>query len=100
MAVPDDDAPEYEDLPAAEAAQAALDQLASLTGKQTASVTAIAPTDDGWDVEVEVLEERRIPSTMDVLAVFEAQLDTGGDLVSYRRTRRYTRGQVDWGVAR
>ena len=36
-------------------------------------------TDDGWPVEVEVLEVRRIPNTTDVLALYEVEVDGKGD---------------------
>jgi hypothetical protein len=46
-------------------------------------------------VGVEVVEVSRIPDSADILAVYEARLDADGDLVSYRRVRRYARGQMD-----
>lgn len=99
MAVPDKQdsrsSSEDEELSAAEVAQDALDQVSNLTGKQTTSATAVKPTDEGWEVEVEVLEEHRIPSTLDILALYEAQLDVLGELISCRRTRRFVRGQGD-----
>ena len=47
---------------------------------------------DGWKVHVEVVEVRRIPDTTDVLALYEVQVDEDGDLMGYRRLRRYARG--------
>ena len=49
-------------------------------------------SDDGWKVEVEVLEVRRIPNTTDVLAMYEVEVDGKGSLQGYRRVRRYVRG--------
>jgi hypothetical protein len=82
-------------LPPAKAAQAGLSQVAELTGKQPEGVTGVEPADDGWLVGVEVLEDRRIPSSADILAVYEVEIDPDGDLASYRRVRRYSRGRVD-----
>jgi Gas vesicle synthesis protein GvpO len=82
---------------AAQAAQAALRQIAELTGKESEGVTGVEPTEDGWVVGVEVVEDRRIPSSTDLLATYEAELDRGGDLISYRRVKRYTRGRGDNG---
>jgi hypothetical protein len=59
--------------------------------------TSVMPTDDGWTVEVEVVEDRRIPSSTDMLALYEVVLDLDGELLSYRRTRRYVRGVGDSG---
>jgi hypothetical protein len=79
----------------AEAAQAALRQIAELTGKQTEGVAGIERAEDGWVVGVEVVEDRRIPSSTDVLATYETELDMNGELISYRRVRRYMRGRGD-----
>ena len=73
------------------AAQAA-QQLLELTGKGAEGVTGLERTEDGWTVQVEVVEVRRIPDTTDVLALYEVNTDKQGSLESYRRVRRYARG--------
>lgn len=80
---------------AAAAARAGMKGLAELVGKKPQGVTSVEPTDEGWRVGVEVLEDERVPSTADILAIYEADLDSGGSLLSYRRTRRYPRGRSD-----
>ncbi|TDD71039.1 gas vesicle protein [Jiangella aurantiaca] len=77
---------------ATEAAERAVEQLATLSGRTAQAVTGIERTDDGWRVRVEVLELERIPHSTDVLAEYAVDLDGDGDLTSYRRVRRYTRG--------
>ncbi|MDI9941020.1 MULTISPECIES: gas vesicle protein GvpO [Rhodococcus] len=79
-------------LPAQDIAALALRVITELTGKKPLGATSVMPTDDGWTVEVEVVEDRRIPSTTDMLALYEVVLDLDGQLLSYRRTRRYSRG--------
>jgi hypothetical protein len=76
----------------AEAARAGLRQIAELTGKQPESVTGVAPTEDGWLVNVEVVEDSHIPSSADVLATYRIEMSLDGEMLSYRRERRYTRG--------
>lgn len=76
---------------AAEAAR----QLAELTDKEVEGVTGLQKDEDGWRVEVELLELRRVPSTTDVLATYEVSVDSSGDLEGYRRTRRYVRGKAE-----
>ena len=49
-----------------------------LTGKQSEGVTSLQRTDDGWKVQVEVVEVRRIPDTTDVLAIYELDVDEQG----------------------
>lgn len=73
---------------AAEAAR----QLVELTGKDAEGVVGLDRSDDGWKVEVEVVEVRRIPNTTDVLAMYEVEVDGKGSLQGYRRVRRYVRG--------
>jgi hypothetical protein len=83
------------ELTAAEAGQYGLRQVTELTGKDPETVTGVEPTEDGWLVTVEVIEDRRIPSATDVLASYEAEIGPDGELVSYRRLRRYSRGRGD-----
>ncbi|MGY2006506.1 gas vesicle protein GvpO [Nocardia gipuzkoensis] len=82
------------------AAATAVEHLVELTSKQVEVVTSMEPTEDGWTVEIEVLEDRRIPSSADILALFEVEIDMDGELLAYRRTRRYARGSTDIGRAR
>ena len=82
---------------AAQVAQGVGQQLADLIGKEPEAVTGLERTEDGWRVQVEVVEVRRIPDTTDVLALYEVDVDEDGDLESYHRTRRYTRGAAGEG---
>ncbi|MBF6297184.1 gas vesicle protein GvpO [Nocardia amamiensis] len=86
-----------EPLAAQQAAAAAVEHLLELTSKQAEGVTSMEPTEDGWVVEIEVLEDRRIPSSSDMLALYQVEIDVDGNLLAYRRTRRYARGSTDIG---
>ena len=79
---------------AATAARKAAEAVAELTGHDVETVISIEPCDEGWKVGVEVVETRRIPDSADILASYEVQLSSDGDLVSYHRTHRYARGQL------
>jgi Gas vesicle synthesis protein GvpO len=79
----------------AKAGQLAMRQIAELTGKQPEGVTGIERGDDGWIVGVEVVEDRRVPSSSDVLATYATEIDPDGELLSYRRVKRYLRGRGD-----
>ena len=70
----------------------AVRQLLELTGKGAEGVIGLERTEDGWTVQIEVLELRRIPNTTDVLAAYEVTVDGDGELEGYRRLRRYVRG--------
>ncbi|WP_223838414.1 gas vesicle protein GvpO [Saccharopolyspora pogona] len=80
-------------LKAAQVARLAVRQVHELTGRQPEGVTSLERSETGWVVGVEVVESRRVPDTADILAVYEAELDDDGDLVSYRRVDRYSRGR-------
>ncbi|NGO77306.1 gas vesicle protein [Streptomyces sp. YC504] len=70
-------------------------QLAELTGMQAESASAFERTEDGWRLEIEVLELTRVPDTMSLLASYAVDLDPQGELTGYRRIRRYERGRAD-----
>ncbi|MGV9878720.1 gas vesicle protein GvpO [Streptomyces sp. NPDC003006] len=90
------DAARNEELPGPMAVlRAAQDQLAELTGMTAESVSSFERTDDGWQLEIEVLELARVPDTMSLLASYEVRLDPQGELTGYRRVRRYERGRSD-----
>lgn len=75
----------------------AVAEISDLTGRDVESVTSLQHGDDGWNVNVEVLEVARIPNTTDLLALYEVQLDDAGAVQGFRRVRRYVRGTPDDG---
>ncbi|KAB1912037.1 gas vesicle protein [Micromonospora sp. AMSO31t] len=89
------DEDDEEAVSAGEAAREGLRQIVDLTGKDPLGVTSIQPTDDGWRIGVEVVEDHRIPASTDLLGLYEVELDMTGSLLGYRRTRRYQRGKGD-----
>ncbi|HEX6353425.1 gas vesicle protein GvpO [Actinophytocola sp.] len=70
----------------------ALHQIARLVRGDVLGVTAIEPINTGWLVEIETIETHRIPPTADILSLYQAELDPDGNLLAYRRTTQYTRG--------
>jgi hypothetical protein len=83
-------------LSGAQLAQHARRELAEITGLEAESVTSLKRADDGsWTVRVELLELSRVPNTDDMLGSYEADLDENGELLGYRRIRRYSRSQSD-----
>ncbi len=75
-------------------AQAAKECLVELTGLTPDTVSGMTKDEEGWHVNVDMIELSRIPQSADVLATYEAVLDADGNLVRYQRTRRYHRSQV------
>jgi len=83
---------------AAQLVRNAKQQFTELIGKPVDSVLGIQRDDDGgWYVTLQIVELERVPSSTDVLGSYSIELDEDGDLVGYRRTRRYFRSQADEG---
>jgi Gas vesicle synthesis protein GvpO len=76
-------------------ARRAMDTLGELVGCPAEGITGIRRNEDGWIVEVEVLEVERVPETSDVLASYEVEIDNDGEIVEFRRLRRYLRTQTE-----
>jgi hypothetical protein len=74
-------------------ARAAAEQLTELTGRRPEVIVGVERNDDGWQVELEVVESRRIPDSTDILATYRVQVDEDGDLMGYYRAQRYVRGK-------
>jgi Gas vesicle synthesis protein GvpO len=86
-------------LNAREAVEVAKEFITELEGPDPIAMTSVELTDeDGWVVEFEVIEDRRIPSSSDILALYEVELDVDGELLAFRRTRRYLRGETKNGT--
>ncbi len=80
---------------AEDAARRACRTLGRLIDHPAEGVSAVRRSDDGWTVDVDVLELARIPDTTSLLATYEVELDNEGELLQYRRTSRYRRGSAD-----
>jgi hypothetical protein len=72
-----------------------LDTLEDLVGCPAEGITGVAKDDDRWIVTAEVLELGRVPETTDVMASYDVTVDERGEIVGYRRIRRYLRAQVE-----
>ncbi len=44
---------------------------------------------------IDVVELERIPATTSVIGTYRVDVDSAGELVSYERIRRFTRGTTD-----
>lgn len=80
---------------ALELTRAAKATVAELTSFPPESVSALQWDGETWLVTVAVCELERIPNTTDVMADYVVQLDESGELLGYRRDRRYTRGSAE-----
>jgi Gas vesicle synthesis protein GvpO len=70
--------------------------LPELLGRPVESVLGLERGDDDlWSVTVQVVELSRIPHSTDVLGAYAVQVDNDGEVVGWRRSRRYHRNQAD-----
>jgi ribonuclease PH len=84
------------DLSAREAVEQVRREFPRLLGRPIESVLGVErEEDDGWQVTVQVIELERIPRSTDILGAYAVMLDDEGELVGYRRRRRYNRSQAD-----
>src|SRR5947209_374795 len=68
----------------------------ALLGRPIESVLGVERAEEeGWLVTVQIVELERVPRSTDVLGAYAVQLDEEGELVGYRRRRRYNRSQAD-----
>ncbi|MGH3488516.1 MAG: gas vesicle protein GvpO [Actinopolymorphaceae bacterium] len=72
----------------------AMDQLSELTSREVEGVSRLEHDEAGWLFNIEIVELDRIPDSTSVLASYETRTDDDGNVVSYHRTRRYTRNQA------
>ena len=78
----------------AEIVREARTQLSQLTGLEPDTVSSLSKTEEGWSVEVEMVELKHVPNSRDVLATYQVILDDEGNVQRYQRTRRYRRDKV------
>ena len=77
--------------------QSAREVLRDLHGADAEGVSSVSKSANGWIVGLEVVELRRVPDSMDVLATYEVEVDEDGDVLRYERVRRYKRAEADRG---
>jgi Gas vesicle synthesis protein GvpO len=74
---------------------AARETIEDLTGYPPEAVSGLQWDGESWLVTVDVCELERIPSTTDVLATYIVQLDDSGELLGYKRAKRFVRGHAE-----
>jgi len=81
---------------AEDAARRAAASLSRLIAHPAEGSSEVGRGEDAhWRVCVDVVEVARIPDTMSLMATYEVELAEDGDLLGYRRVRRYHRGAAD-----
>ncbi|HYH03223.1 MAG TPA: gas vesicle protein GvpO [Bacillota bacterium] len=69
-------------------------KVSSLTGFQPLAVVEANSTEAGnWNLKVEFVEREAIPSTMDLIGLYEVNLDRYGEVIGYSRLSMRKRGE-------
>jgi hypothetical protein len=68
--------------------------IATMGKKSDEGVTSLSKREDGWTVCIEELERKGIPDTMDILGLYEINLNNEGDLLSIERKKLRKRGDT------
>jgi hypothetical protein len=81
-------------LSAREAIRQAVEEISGLLGAEVHAVVGVERLEDLWLVTIEIIELERIPLTTSIVAAYQVDLDSSGELVAYRRVGRYVRGRT------
>jgi len=66
--------------------------IEGLLNRKPEGITSLSAEDEGWKVNVEVLERKAVPDTQDILGTYELKLKGDGELIAYKRTTMRKRG--------
>ncbi|MCE8423165.1 MAG: gas vesicle protein [Candidatus Methanoperedens sp.] len=75
-----------------EISKLALSLTESIVNKKVEGITSMNAEDEGWKVNVEVLERIAVPDTQDLLSTYELKLTCDGEITGYKRTTMRKRG--------
>lgn len=68
-------------------------KMADLIGFKPLAVVEVTPgEDENWVLKIEFIEREGIPNTMDLIGLYEIQLDHRGQLLNYSRKDMRKRG--------
>ena len=74
--------------------QKAREQLTELTGLELGSTLSARKDGDVWKVQVEVIEKKSLPDSMDILATYDLTMDNDANVVDFERLRMRKRIDV------
>jgi len=73
----------------------AKDEIVALTGLDLDTISSVSKDGENWVIQADMIELRITPNTQDVLGIYEVVFDGNANLLSYRRTGRYRRSQLE-----
>jgi len=69
-------------------------ELNKLTGLDLSTTKGVKKEGDGWIITIEMIEKHSIPDQMDILALYEVNVDADGNILSFDRTAMRKRMDV------
>jgi hypothetical protein len=73
----------------------ARENIAIMGKSKEETVTSLSKKEFGWSVCFEELERKGIPDTMDILGLYEINMNDEGDLISMERKKLRKRGDTE-----
>ncbi|MCL4424471.1 MAG: gas vesicle protein [Firmicutes bacterium] len=77
--------------------QRGVSTVKELTGLKPSTVTGISLEAGKWLLSLEMVEMSSIPNAMDILGLYDVQLDENGSLLSFQRRGLRRRGDTPEG---
>ena len=71
--------------------------LVEITGLKAETVSRFEKTEEGYEIDVDMVEMKTLQGSSDILATYQVLLDKTGELIDYRRVRRYGRNELSDG---
>jgi hypothetical protein len=69
--------------------------FAKVNNCKVAGITSFGKSDGGWAVGFEVVERKAIPDSMDIMGIYEVQIDPQGRFMSFERKKLRKRGDTE-----
>lgn len=75
-------------------AEIAKQKLVELTGFSSPNVIGISREEDIWHITVEITEKPSEAINLEILGVYDVQVDVSGNLLGFERIRMRKRGEI------
>jgi len=69
-------------------------ELIELTGFSSPTVIGVNKEGNIWHITVEIIEKPSPASNLEVLGIYEVQLDVNGNFLGYERKKMRKRGEI------
>ena len=74
-------------------AERAKEQLAEVTGFSPVAAVGGFKDEEGWHIQVDVLEMARLPESTDIIGTYMVTLDPEGNMVKFKKKRSRLRSE-------